>query len=254
MIRLVSIIVIALLLQGAGCTRQQQQPSPPTITASFGPATIDPGDRIGLTYTINYAGNWRNITGVTLAGLPPNSPTPKTLPVPIASGIPVTHPLTIQKPAIDGNHQLSIEVAWTPPQPATAVAGTLKVRDKPAAVNLVDMLPDRHRPAQDCQGVILLTRTFRYDVMDDNGAHDIYNVDVAVVSPEIISNTRPPFRLLQPTRSNQVMERVDTNVDVRCDVPIGSYDWTLAASEDDKVAGTPPRRTISEDVFYFVRE
>jgi hypothetical protein len=152
--------------------------------ASLTPTVANPGQPVTVTYSIDYPGNWSDITGVSLAGLPVSGPAPAALvalPLPAGPGKSASAGLDLPLPARAGLYPLQLQIATARGLAAPLPVGTLTVNQMPASLSEAAITPALHS-ASACSGASL-TAELSYTIESPNGAAAVS--EVRLLGPEL---------------------------------------------------------------------
>lgn len=176
-------LVVGVLLLG-GCVAAGPGSEPggadkPAIPghASLTPSVANPGQPVTITYGIDYPGNWADITGVSLAGLPANAASaaaPLALPLPAGPGQAASADLSLPLPMRAGSYPLQLQIATARGRAAPLPVGTLTVNQMPASLSDAAITPALHS-ASACSGPSL-TAELSYTIESANGAAAVSEV------------------------------------------------------------------------------
>ena len=196
------LLFLALLLGGCTATKAPETATktPETLPAraSLTPSVANPGQPVTVTYSIDYPGNWSDITGVAVSGLPAGgSAAALALPIPPGPGRTVSADVNLPVPTRAGSYALQLQVTHGGTVAAAAL-GTLVVNQMPATLSNATITPALHS-AGACSGASL-TAELSYTIESANGAAAVS--EVRLLGPELANLPllpRTPLDLRHPT-------------------------------------------------------
>jgi hypothetical protein len=179
-----------LLLSGCVAAGPEPQSASPGGKASAAghatltPSVANPGQPVTVTYEIDYAGSWSDITGLSLVGLPASGASPAAalaMPLPAGPGQTATADLALPTPIRAGSYPLQLLVSSARGGAVPLPVGTLTVNQMPAMLSDAAITPDLHS-ASACSGPSL-TVELSYTIESANGAASVS--EVRLLGPEL---------------------------------------------------------------------